>query len=79
MEEPEDLDLFIAELLKRPLVVQPSAQIGRGLAVINCTLRTREGKFAIIITLLVRLSMAILKKTSYQQSLCSTKNTLPTR
>ena len=54
MEEPEDLDLFIAELLKRPLVVQPSAQIGRGLAVINCTLRTREGKFAIIITLLVR-------------------------
>lgn len=46
MEEPDDLDLFIEELMKRPLVVQPSAHIGRGIAAINCTFKTREGKIS---------------------------------
>lgn len=44
MEDPDEIDLFMTELMKRPLVLQPSAYIGRGLALIGCTLYTREGK-----------------------------------
>ena len=44
MDKLEELDLFTAELFKRPLVVQPSAHIGRGLAAISCTMFTKEGE-----------------------------------
>ena len=43
MEKAEELELFTAELFKRPLVLQPSAHIGRGLAAISCTMFTKEG------------------------------------
>ena len=45
MEKIEELELFTKELFKRPLVIQPSAHIGRGIAAISCTMFTREGKF----------------------------------
>ena len=43
MEKIEELELFTKELFKRPLVIQPSAHIGRGIAAISCTMFTREG------------------------------------
>ena len=45
MENPDEIDLFMAELMKRPLVLQPSAFIGRGLSIIRCTLYSNEGKY----------------------------------
>lgn len=49
MEEVEELELFSKELFKRPLVVQPSAFIGRGLAAISCTMFTKEEKWIVLI------------------------------
>ncbi|KAL4222571.1 hypothetical protein ACF0H5_018610 [Mactra antiquata] len=49
MENPEEIDLFMAELMKRPLVIQPSAYIGRGLSVIGCTLYTKEERWVLLI------------------------------
>lgn len=49
MEKAEELELFTAELFKRPLVLQPSAHIGRGLAAISCTMFTKEEKWIVLV------------------------------
>ncbi|XP_060598952.1 sialidase-like [Ruditapes philippinarum] len=49
MENPEEVDLFMAELMKRPLVLQPSAFIGRGLSVLRCTLYSNEERWVMLI------------------------------
>ncbi|XP_053373411.1 uncharacterized protein LOC123530984 [Mercenaria mercenaria] len=49
MENPEEIDLFMTEMMKRPLVLQPSAYIGRGLAVMRCTLYTKEERWVMMI------------------------------
>ena len=49
MEKAEELELFTAELFKRPLVLQPSAHIGRGLAAISCTMFTKEGMLVYVL------------------------------
>lgn len=49
MESPEEIDLFMSELMKRPLVLQPSAFIGRGLAVVKCAVYTKEERWILLI------------------------------
>lgn len=49
MEKIEELELFTKELFKRPLVIQPSAHIGRGIAAISCTMFTREERWIVLI------------------------------
>ncbi|XP_052801995.1 uncharacterized protein LOC128232466 [Mya arenaria] len=49
MEKLEELDLFMVELMKRPLVLQPSAHIGRGLAVLGCSFYTTEEKWLLLV------------------------------
>ncbi|KAH3795948.1 uncharacterized protein LOC127838082 [Dreissena polymorpha] len=49
MEKYEELDLFIVELSKRPLVLQPSAYVSKGLSVLRCSFYTDEEKWLLLI------------------------------
>ena len=44
MESVEELEIFQAELLKRPLVLQPVIRNGSGLQKMNCFFSTVEGR-----------------------------------
>lgn len=45
METIDELECFRDELMKRPLVLQPSVQAGSGIQKINCFFNVKKGKF----------------------------------
>jgi len=44
MDEIEELDMFRDEILKRPLVMQPTVLSGKGLQKLNCFFFVERGK-----------------------------------
>ncbi|KAL3831562.1 hypothetical protein ACJMK2_023301 [Sinanodonta woodiana] len=49
MDRESELDLFIAEMMRRPMVLQPTAFIMKGIAAINCGISSRKENWLVMI------------------------------